>query len=86
MGSSNIVLVSNAGGSVQGSIDVSWGGKEGTTVDYSFTGRVNDNKGNYAEATVHQNNNGKGGLNITAGHDSKDSSSEKETSSGDRSK
>ena len=55
-------------GSVEGGVNVRWGGEDGVKVGGYFEGEVSDDNGNYAKGQIRQNNDGSGEANISAGH------------------
>jgi hypothetical protein len=57
-----------AGGNVEAKIDISWGGKEGTEVNFGVAGEIHDNSGNYAKGELSQDSDGEGKVSISAGH------------------
>lgn len=55
-------------GSLEGGVNIRWGGDDGLKVGGYFEGEISDDNGNYAKGQIKQNNDGSGEANISAGH------------------
>ena len=69
------LMTAHAGGSVEGGVSISWGGKDGTTIEGYTEVDIYDDKGNHVDIRVSQDSNGQGNLDASARHDSDDKSS-----------
>jgi hypothetical protein len=56
------------GGSAEGEIVVSWGGKEGTNISVGVSGEIHDNKGNFVKGGAKQDNSGEGRVSVAGGY------------------
>ena|SRR5579872_811315 len=71
-GKNEIVPIRDIDGSGKIGVDMSWGGSEGTKYDFSMEVEIHDDKGNFLEGEVHQDNTGKGGAGVFAGNEFSD--------------
>lgn len=56
------------GSSIEGGLNVEWGGENGIEIGGYLKGEAHDDKGNYAEIEIEQKSDGTGGLSASAGH------------------
>ena len=57
-----------AGGGIEGHIDATWGGGEGIQFSAGVSVEAHDDKGNYIEANVSQNDKGEGKASLSEGY------------------